>query len=135
LLPLRAYDRGLGWTWDYLRRARTSQIQADIAEYKAALQGELDTLKAQLEIVKSQPPEVNFNSEEEVVRNVVQSINDISSIVENQFKTMEQRTAELEAKANESSTKIEGLLQKASRPLPDRIKEIKALLKTMNDES
>jgi len=32
LLPLLAYDRMLGWTWDYLRRARTSQIQADIAD-------------------------------------------------------------------------------------------------------
>lgn len=32
MLPLKAYDRMLGWTWDYLRRARTPQIQADIAE-------------------------------------------------------------------------------------------------------
>ncbi len=32
LLPLLAYDRGLGWTWDYLRQARLSQIQADIAD-------------------------------------------------------------------------------------------------------
>jgi hypothetical protein len=32
MLPLRAYDRGLGWTWDYLRRARMSQIQSDIAD-------------------------------------------------------------------------------------------------------
>lgn len=32
LLPLRAYDRGLGWTWDYLRKARMSQIEADIAD-------------------------------------------------------------------------------------------------------
>ena len=32
LLPLKAYDRILGWTWDYLKRARTSQIEADIAD-------------------------------------------------------------------------------------------------------
>lgn len=32
MLPLLAYDRGLAWTWDYLRRARMSQIQADIAD-------------------------------------------------------------------------------------------------------
>lgn len=32
MLPLRAYDRGLGWTWNYLRKARMSQIQADIAD-------------------------------------------------------------------------------------------------------
>ncbi len=31
MLPLMAFDRGLGWTWDYLRQARSSQIQADIA--------------------------------------------------------------------------------------------------------
>jgi len=30
LLPLRAWDRGLGWTWDYLRSSRGSQIEADI---------------------------------------------------------------------------------------------------------
>jgi hypothetical protein len=32
MLPLKAYDRKLGWTWDYLREARLSQIQADIAD-------------------------------------------------------------------------------------------------------
>lgn len=32
MLPLRAYDRGLGWTWNYMRHARMSQIQADIAD-------------------------------------------------------------------------------------------------------
>lgn len=32
MLPLKAFDRGLGWTWDYLRDARTSQIEADIAD-------------------------------------------------------------------------------------------------------
>lgn len=32
MLPLKAYDRGMGWTWDYLRKARMSQIQADIAD-------------------------------------------------------------------------------------------------------
>jgi hypothetical protein len=32
MLPLMAFDRGLGWTWDYLRKARLGQIQADIAD-------------------------------------------------------------------------------------------------------
>ena len=32
MLPLKSWDRGLGWTWDYLRKARMSQIQADIAD-------------------------------------------------------------------------------------------------------
>lgn len=32
MLPLIPWDRGMGWTWDYLRRARASQIQADIAD-------------------------------------------------------------------------------------------------------
>jgi len=32
MLPLLPYDRMLGWTWDYLRKARMSQIQADIAD-------------------------------------------------------------------------------------------------------
>jgi len=32
MLPLIAYDRMLGWTWDYLRKARMSQIEADIAD-------------------------------------------------------------------------------------------------------
>lgn len=31
MLPLLTWDRGLGWTWDYLKRARTAQVQADIA--------------------------------------------------------------------------------------------------------
>lgn len=38
-LPLKAYDRGLGWTWDYLRKARMTQIQADIRD---AVQGVRD---------------------------------------------------------------------------------------------
>lgn len=32
MLPLKAFDRGLGWTWDYLRDARMTQIEADIAD-------------------------------------------------------------------------------------------------------
>lgn len=32
MLPLKGYDRGLGWTWDYLREARLEQIRADIAD-------------------------------------------------------------------------------------------------------
>lgn len=32
MLPLRAFDRGLGWTWNYLRKARMSQIEADLAD-------------------------------------------------------------------------------------------------------
>ena len=32
MLPLISWDRGLGWTWDYLRKARLPQIQADIAD-------------------------------------------------------------------------------------------------------
>ena len=31
MLPLIAYDRSLEWTWDYLRKARLSQVQADIS--------------------------------------------------------------------------------------------------------
>ena len=32
MLPLIPYDRMLGWTWDYLRDARMTQIDADIAD-------------------------------------------------------------------------------------------------------
>ncbi len=32
MLPLLAWDRGLGWTWRYLEKARMPQIQADIAD-------------------------------------------------------------------------------------------------------
>jgi len=32
MLPLKGYDRMLGWTWDYLRDARMSQIEADVAD-------------------------------------------------------------------------------------------------------
>lgn len=32
MLPLKAFDRALGWTWNYLRQARMSQVQADIAD-------------------------------------------------------------------------------------------------------
>jgi hypothetical protein len=31
MLPLEPFDRALGWTWDYLRKARASQVEADIA--------------------------------------------------------------------------------------------------------
>lgn len=32
MLPLRKWDRFLGWTWDYLREARLTQIAADVAD-------------------------------------------------------------------------------------------------------
>lgn len=31
MLPLKAYDRGLGWTWDFLRKARRVQLDEDVA--------------------------------------------------------------------------------------------------------
>lgn len=38
MLPLVPYDRAFGWTWDFLRKARPSQIEADIASGIADLQ-------------------------------------------------------------------------------------------------
>lgn len=32
MLPLVPYDRQLGWTWDYLRKARTMQVEADVRD-------------------------------------------------------------------------------------------------------
>lgn len=32
MLPLRAYDRVLGWTWSYLKKARIAQIENDIMQ-------------------------------------------------------------------------------------------------------
>jgi len=32
MLPLLAFDRKLGWTWNYLRQARLDQVRADIAD-------------------------------------------------------------------------------------------------------
>jgi hypothetical protein len=32
MIPLKDYDRGLGWTWKYLKKARMDQVQADIAD-------------------------------------------------------------------------------------------------------
>ena len=32
MLPILPKDRGLGWTWDYLKKARMSQIEADVAD-------------------------------------------------------------------------------------------------------
>ena len=32
VLPLHGWDRGMGWTWDYLRKARMTQIEADLQD-------------------------------------------------------------------------------------------------------
>jgi hypothetical protein len=32
MLPLKAFDRRLGWTWDYLRKSQLPQIEADIQD-------------------------------------------------------------------------------------------------------
>lgn len=45
MIPLDAFDRGLGWTWDYLRKARMSQIEADIAD---AIQDARDKYRTQI---------------------------------------------------------------------------------------
>lgn len=45
MLPLISWDRALGWTWDYLRRARVSQLQADIA---MAIQDVTDKWRVQI---------------------------------------------------------------------------------------
>lgn len=38
MLPLDEFDRGMGWTWDFLRKARRPQIDADIASAMADIQ-------------------------------------------------------------------------------------------------
>ncbi len=45
MLPLRAYDRALGWTWDFLQNARQIQIDSDIS---AALQDVKDNFQRRL---------------------------------------------------------------------------------------
>lgn len=45
MLPMRAYDRGLGWTWRYLERAILEDVQADIT---AALNALRDRLRVSL---------------------------------------------------------------------------------------
>jgi hypothetical protein len=45
MLPLLAWDRYLGWTWDYLRKARMTQIEADIAD---GIKDVRDNLRQQL---------------------------------------------------------------------------------------
>jgi hypothetical protein len=32
MLPIKSYDRALGWTFDFLRKARSAQLEADIAD-------------------------------------------------------------------------------------------------------
>jgi len=45
MLPLKSWDRMLGWTWDYLRKARMPQVEADIAD---ALKDARDLWRVQL---------------------------------------------------------------------------------------
>jgi len=44
-LPIKSYDRALGWTFDFLRKARAAQLEADIAD---ALYDMRDNWEAQL---------------------------------------------------------------------------------------
>ncbi len=34
MLPLKSFDRKLGWTYDFLRKARPIQLEADIADFQ-----------------------------------------------------------------------------------------------------
>lgn len=45
MLPIKSFDRGLGWSFDFLRKARASQLEADIAD---ALYDMRDNWEAQL---------------------------------------------------------------------------------------
>jgi hypothetical protein len=45
MLPLRSYDRALGWTFDFLRKARSAQLESDIS---AALYDVRDNFERQL---------------------------------------------------------------------------------------
>ena len=45
MLPLKAFDRGLGWTWDFLRNADMDQVRADFA---SAIQDARDILRQQV---------------------------------------------------------------------------------------
>jgi hypothetical protein len=64
----------------------------------------------------------------------VDSLGQIEQAVNSQLKNIEEKTSELEMRHSEMDTKISGMMEKASKPMPDKIREIKALLKQMRDE-
>lgn len=110
-----------------------AESQTEVSEYKAQIQASLDILDAKLKIIEANAGNEQERAADQVtIREIIQTVADIQNNIEAQNEAVGSLAQEMERKVEERMSKtdkdLKSLMDKANRPLGERIKEIKAAL-------
>ncbi len=89
--------------------------QAEISEYKAELQGELDILRTQLEIIKSAPDTDAGTAL--IFKGMTDISENINNVIDSQRTDIDHRQTELESQLTTTNQQIADLIEQSGRPL------------------
>lgn len=110
-----------------------AETQASISEQKAELQAKLDILDSQLKVIEAQAKN-DADSEDSAVtiREIIKAVSEIQDAMESQSEAIAKTAKEMEDGVEKRFSKTEGdvksLLDKANRPMAEKIKEAKEAL-------
>jgi len=111
-----------------------AETQASISEQKAELQAKLDILDSQLKVIEAQAKN-DADSEDSAVtiREIIKAVSEIQNAMETQSeeiaKTAKQMGDDAEKRFSKTEGDVKTLLDKANRPMAEKIKEAQAALK------
>lgn len=115
-----------------------AETQANISEQKAELQAKLDILDAQLKVIEAQAK--NEASSEETgatIREIIGAVNDIQQAMSEQSESIAKVAKEMNDSVEERFSKTDGdvkaLLERANRPIAEKVAEAKAALKASRE--
>ena len=104
--------------------------EAELAAYKAEVDAQLKTLMTQLELARA----VGDNAENmDTIKNIVGVVNELQDFVKGQENSIADITKGLESRIEETDKELKALSAKASRPMKERISEIKKALKEVGN--
>ena len=110
-----------------------AETQANISEQKADLQAKLDILDANLKLIEAQSKNDAESEETKVtIREIIGAVSEIQNAMESQSQAISQVAKEMEDNVEKRFSKtdkdVQALLEKANRPMSEKIKEAKAAL-------
>lgn len=111
-----------------------AESQAEVSEFKADLQAKLDILDAQLKLIEANADNENEKAQTQVtIREIIQAVNDIQDNIDEQNSAIDKVVKEMgesvEKRLEKTDGDLKALMDKANRPMSERIKDIKKALK------
>ena len=106
-----------------------AESQADIAEYKAQIQADLDKLDAYLDVIKQAGESSEGTPTSQVtISQIIDAVGDMQETMAAQSEAVKKLEAGVDKRFASSEKDIKALVSKASRPMSEKLAEAKAAL-------